>query len=107
MPDRLTITNALQAVVNSEEGEYAVLFEHGSMQVGCYKPHEIDSQQAHVRDEIYVVQSGHGEFVLDGKKRTFEPGEVLFAPAGTAHRFENFSDDFSTWVVFYGPEGGE
>ena len=22
-------------------------------------------------------------------------------------RFENFSDDFVTWVVFYGPPGGE
>jgi hypothetical protein len=23
------------------------------------------------------------------------------------HRFENFTDDFGTWVIFYGPEGGE
>jgi hypothetical protein len=23
------------------------------------------------------------------------------------HRFEDFSDDFCTWVMFYGPEGGE
>jgi len=22
-------------------------------------------------------------------------------------RFEEFSDDFATWVMFYGPEGGE
>jgi hypothetical protein len=21
--------------------------------------------------------------------------------------FENFSDDFAVWVIFYGPEGGE
>lgn len=23
------------------------------------------------------------------------------------HRFIEFSDDFATWVLFYGPEGGE
>jgi mannose-6-phosphate isomerase-like protein (cupin superfamily) len=37
----------------------------------------------------------------------FGPGDVLFVPAGVEHRFEDFSDDFVTWVVFYGPEGGE
>jgi hypothetical protein len=28
-------------------------------------------------------------------------------PAGVPHRFVDFSDDFETWVVFYGPKGGE
>jgi hypothetical protein len=23
------------------------------------------------------------------------------------HYFENFSDDFAVWVIFYGPDGGE
>jgi hypothetical protein len=27
--------------------------------------------------------------------------------AGKPHRFEDFTDDFGTWVIFYGPEGGE
>lgn len=38
---------------------------------------------------------------------TLVRGDVLFAPAGIEHRFENFSDDFVTWVIFYGPVGGE
>jgi hypothetical protein len=32
---------------------------------------------------------------------------MLFVPAGIEHRFYDFSDDFCTWVMFYGPEGGE
>jgi hypothetical protein len=32
---------------------------------------------------------------------------VFFTPAGWVHRFEDFSDDFATWVVFWGPKGGE
>ncbi len=35
------------------------------------------------------------------------PGELPFVPAGIEHRFLDFSDDFITWVLFYGPEGGE
>lgn len=31
----------------------------------------------------------------------------MFVPAGMTHRFEDFSADFVTWVVFWGPEGGE
>jgi mannose-6-phosphate isomerase-like protein (cupin superfamily) len=37
----------------------------------------------------------------------FEPGDALFVAAGVEHRFEGFSEDFGTWVMFYGPEGGE
>lgn len=37
----------------------------------------------------------------------FQAGDFLFVPAGIEHRFINFTDDFSTWVIFYGPVGGE
>lgn len=107
MFDRYTVKRALQTVAESDDGEYGVLLEHGSMQLGCYKPHGIDNQQAHDRDEIYVIQSGSGIFFLDGERQAFEAGEALFVPAGIEHRFENFSEDFSAWVVFYGRSGGE
>ncbi len=32
---------------------------------------------------------------------------MLFVAAGAEHRFEDFTQDFAAWVVFYGPEGGE
>ena len=38
---------------------------------------------------------------------SFAPGTVIFVPAAIEHRFVDFSDDFATWVVFWGPEGGE
>jgi len=82
-------------------------FSHGSLVVEIYAPVAIDPQTAHDRDEVYFVISGSGEFVVAGQRSPFAAGDALFVPAGVEHRFENFSDDFSTWVVFYGPRGGE
>ncbi|MBL7729385.1 MAG: cupin domain-containing protein [Dinghuibacter sp.] len=83
------------------------LFTHGSLAVEIYKPYKLDLQQPHTRDELYVVVAGTGKFFYEGKTVAFKPGDVLFAAAHKEHRFLDFSDDFSTWVIFYGPEGGE
>jgi len=77
------------------------------MVLELYAPRGIDEQQPHTRDELYVVVSGTGWFVNGESRHQFSPGDVLFAPAGTVHRFEDFTDDLKTWVIFYGPEGGE
>ena len=103
---RLTISNALESIKDSNE-LFKQLFSHGSLTVEIYKPQKVDLQQPHTRDELYVIASGSGYFVNGNSREKFEPGEVLFVPAGVVHRFEEFTDDFSTWVFFYGPEGGE
>ena len=107
MTQRHTVARALDLVAQSDDKAYGILLERGSLELGFYKPDEIDPQQPHTQDEIYIVQSGSGYFVLGDERQPFETGEALFVPAGVVHRFEEFTDDFSAWVVFYGPEGGE
>lgn len=85
----------------------ALLLEHGSMQMRLYAPRGTDPQAPHDQDEIYVVWQGRGWFVNGAARTRFGPGDVLFVPAGAAHRFEEFSDDLELWVMFYGPKGGE
>jgi mannose-6-phosphate isomerase-like protein (cupin superfamily) len=70
-------------------------------------PMDHDPQQPHVRDEIYIVAQGLGQFFDGTALHAVEPGSFLFVPAGQVHRFENFSADFTVWVAFYGPDGGE
>lgn len=106
MNPRLTLANALERLSDSDQ-PFRKVFSHGSMEVEIYAPKGRDLQQPHSRDELYVIASGHGYFVHENERHAVEAGEVLFVPAGETHRFEDFSDDFATWVVFYGPEGGE
>jgi mannose-6-phosphate isomerase-like protein (cupin superfamily) len=105
--DRMTLGKAIEALGGSSDPAYAILLEHGTLQIGYYKPDEVDPQKPHTRDEVYVIASGTGFFVNGESREPFEPGEVLFVPAGVVHRFENFSEDFSAWVFFHGPQGGE
>lgn len=103
---RLTQSAALTKLAGAGS-EFTELFRHGSLTVEIYRPDRVDRQQPHTRDEVYVVISGSGTFLNGTERQPFEPGEVLFVPAGVAHRFEHFTEDFATWVFFYGPEGGE
>ena len=103
---RMNLKNAFKAL-EIHDKPFVKLFSHGSLEVEIYKPDKVDLQKPHSRDELYVVATGSGFFVNDGVIQAVEPGEILFVPAGVNHRFMDFSDDFATWVFFYGPEGGE
>ena len=93
--------------LKSSGKEFVEFFKHGTLVVELYKPDKKDKQSPHTRDEVYVVASGSGRFHVNGEYVNFSAGDFLFVPAGADHRFEDFTDDFSTWVLFYGPEGGE
>jgi mannose-6-phosphate isomerase-like protein (cupin superfamily) len=98
---------ALRQLPGDQGEAFRELFEHGSLMIEVYAPRGHDPQQPHTRDEVYVVISGSGWFRNGEERHPFAAGDLLFVPAGAVHRFEDFSDDFSTWVMFYGPEGGE
>jgi mannose-6-phosphate isomerase-like protein (cupin superfamily) len=108
MSTHLTSAAALAALARNADGApFKELFKHGTLSVEVYKPIGVDHQSVHDRDEVYVVIAGTGTFLNGGARHAFGPGDLLFVKAGVAHRFEDFSDDFSTWVLFYGPPGGE
>ncbi len=108
-PYRFTLADAAAALPLQTPSQlrYITMFARGRMRVELYAPQGHDAQEPHEQDELYVVMRGSGEFVNGDARHAFGPGDVLFVPAGVTHRFENFSADFQTWVIFYGPQGGE
>jgi mannose-6-phosphate isomerase-like protein (cupin superfamily) len=116
---RISLDEALALLPTPAGKRSAAVFEHGTLQIKLYAPRGSDPQSPHTRDEVYVVARGEGWFVIgeqagerkaelsEERRHRFGANDVLFAKAGTRHRFENFSDDLAVWVMFYGPEGGE
>lgn len=105
---KINLAEALKRLPGPQGEASVALFEHGSLVVKLYAPRGgTDPQTPHSRDEVYVVAQGSGEFVCGGARDTLQVHDALFAAAGAEHHFENFSEDFTVWVLFYGPEGGE
>jgi mannose-6-phosphate isomerase-like protein (cupin superfamily) len=101
---RVTVDEAMQLLPGPEGKRFATVFERGELLIEIYAPRGTDPQQPHTRDEIYIVIQGSGFFVNGETREAFTAGDVLFVPAGVVHRFEDFTDDFATWVIFYGLE---
>ena len=102
----VTLEEALAAPIPTG-ARSAPVMRHGTMTMRLYAPDGADEQTPHGQDEIYVVARGSGWFVNGAARHRFDANDALFVPAGVAHRFEDFSDDFAVWVVFWGRDGGE
>ena len=90
------------------DGEpFASAFGHGTMSVEVFVPRGIDHQEPHSQDELYFIMAGSADFVREGRRSAVAVGDALFVPAGERHHFEAISSDFISWVVFWGPNGGE
>lgn len=101
-----TSLDALLPELSAANGRFAEGFNNGSMTVGLYAPVGNDPQQPHSRDEVYFVVKGSGTFVLENERESFGPGYAFFVPANATHRFEDFSDELTVWVIFYPNENG-
>lgn len=104
--NKVALSEAL-AKLKKEDKEFISFFSHGSLDLELYQPKVEDKQQPHQRDEVYIISTGKATFMLEGEYTEVKAGDFLFVAANKEHQFTQFSDDFSTWVLFYGPQGGE
>ena len=107
MKFKVTVEEAMQQLATETQQRFTAVMKHGSMIVEYYAPDKQDLQTPHRQDELYIIISGSGIFYRHGERVDFKPGDTLFVPAGMEHHFEDFTDDFATWVIFYGQEAGE
>ena len=93
--------------VNEASQKFVTLFEHGTLKIELYEPIKTDFQTPHRQDEAYVILDGTGIFEMGDERVPFAPGDFLFVAAGVPHRFTQFGESMTTWVIFYGPDGGD
>ena len=101
-PHKVSLAEATDKLSRHHK-EFLLLFKNSTLGLELYKPHLIDKQTPHDRDEVYIIATGEATFELEGEQMTVKTGDFLFVPAYAAHKFVEFSEDFSTWVLFFGP----
>jgi mannose-6-phosphate isomerase-like protein (cupin superfamily) len=104
---RVTIADALAQLPGPNGESFVSVFKHGSLMVEILAPPSRTPLPPHTQDEVYIVAQGTGELVNGEARVPVRPGDFLFVAAGVEHHFENFTDDLTIWIIFYGPEGGE
>jgi mannose-6-phosphate isomerase-like protein (cupin superfamily) len=83
-------------------GRSAEVFVDGDLEVR-FAAHPTNGPQVpHQRDELYFVACGTGRYRVEDTVTAVGPGDVLFCAAHVPHGFEDISEDFSVWVLFYG-----
>jgi mannose-6-phosphate isomerase-like protein (cupin superfamily) len=66
---------------------------------------ELDEQEPHTEDEIYVCMAGRARFVTPRGECDVSPGSVIFVPAREEHRFVDITEHLRLVVVFGPAEG--
>lgn len=96
----------LAAEQSAQGRPYLEFLRSDSLSAGLYvlRAGEVDRQQPHREDEIYVVMSGSARFTAGDETRDVEPGDTIFVAAGVAHRFHDIARDLQMIVVFAPPE---
>jgi len=84
-------------------GRSAEVFVDGDLEVRFAAKPTNGPQVPHLRDELYFVASGTGRYRVEDRVTEVGVGDVLFCAAHVPHGFEEISEDFSVWVLFYGP----
>jgi mannose-6-phosphate isomerase-like protein (cupin superfamily) len=84
-------------------GRSSEVFIDGDLEVRFAARPSNGPQVPHERDELYFVAAGTARYRVEDKVTPVGPGDVLFCAARVEHGFEENSDDFCVWVLFYGP----
>jgi mannose-6-phosphate isomerase-like protein (cupin superfamily) len=76
-------------------------FEKDGVKLVFFAPRGTDYQTLHDEDEFYFIARGRGKLVIGNEIHECAAGDAFFVKAQVPHHFENLSEDFATWAVFF------
>jgi quercetin dioxygenase-like cupin family protein len=97
------------AVFRPDKMGKATLFESPRLLVGLnsFEPGQEHALHAHAGlDKVYLVLSGAGEFLLEGRSLPMEAGVMLVAPEGIPHGIRNTGGDRLVVLALLAPGPG-
>lgn len=95
----------LDALLNQNantDSPYLRFFDNKTMSTGIYslKAGELDQQQPHQYDELYVVSSGKAKLRAGNETFDVKTGSIFFVKANIEHRFVDIEEDLNVIVFF-------
>ena len=83
-------------------GRSAEVFVDGGLEVRFAAKPTNGPQVPHEKDELYFIAAGTARYRVEDRVTEVGPGDVCFCAARVSHGFEDISEDFCVWVLFYG-----
>jgi len=77
------------------------VFAKESFRLEFFAPRVKDYQTPHEQDEFYIIVRGKADLIIENERFSCAVGDALFVPAKAEHHFENFTEDFAAWVIFF------
>ena len=76
-------------------------FKKRKVSLVFFAPRGTDFQTFHEEDEFYFIVKGEGELIIENERFPCAAGDAFFVAAKISHHFENFTEDFAAWAVFF------
>ena len=101
-PEELLAKLPLPADENRKDGvPFIPVFVQSGFVLEFFAPRNKDYQTPHEKDEFYIIVSGSADLMKENETIACKSGDAVSVAAGEKHHFENISDDFATWVIFF------
>jgi mannose-6-phosphate isomerase-like protein (cupin superfamily) len=100
MKEKVIDIRKLYSKMDRDNSEFLTFFDLEHLQVGILRlrPGEIDTQETHSTDEVYMVLEGDGFIEIGNKSYDLNKDLFIYVPAQVKHRFHGNKQEI---VVLY------
>jgi mannose-6-phosphate isomerase-like protein (cupin superfamily) len=102
MREKVIDIRKLYSKMELDNSEFLSFFELEHLQVGILRlrPGEIDTQESHSTDEVYLVLEGDGLIEIGNKSYDLNKDLFIYVPAQVKHRFHGNKQEILALYFF-------
>lgn len=104
MKEKVIDIRKLYSKMDRDNSEFLTFFDLEHLHVGILRlrPGEIDTQEPHSTDEVYVVLEGDGFIEIGNKSYGLNKDLFIYVPAQAKHRFHGNKQEILVLYFFSG-----